>query len=73
MFYLYKRTTSLFNYDSKILGTKVQNALKNFLLIGHVSDHLQGSWALKRDIDLLNQQALVQTRATQAQIDKLCD
>ena len=27
----------------------------------HVSDHLYGTWALKRDIDLLNQQALVQT------------
>ena len=27
----------------------------------HVSDHLHGTWALKRDIDLLNQQALVQT------------
>ena len=27
----------------------------------HVSDHLHGTWDLKRDIDLLNQQALVQT------------
>ena len=27
----------------------------------HVSDYLHGTWALKRDIDLLNQQALVQT------------
>ena len=26
-----------------------------------VSNHLHGTWALKRDIDLLNQQALVQT------------
>ena len=27
----------------------------------HVSDHLHGTWALKRDIHLLNQEALVQT------------
>ena len=27
----------------------------------HVSDHLHGTWALKRDIDLSSQQALVQT------------
>ena len=27
----------------------------------HVSDHLHGTWALKRDIDLSNQPALVQT------------
>ena len=35
MFYLYNLTTSPSNYDSKILGAKVQNALKNSLLIRH--------------------------------------
>jgi len=54
MFYLYNRTTSLSDYDSEMLRTKVQNALKNSPLIGYVSDHLHGTWPLKRDIDLLN-------------------
>jgi len=61
MFYLYNRATSLSDCDSQIPGTKVQNALKNSPLIEHVRDYLHGTLALKRDIDLLNQQALVQT------------
>jgi len=39
MFYLYNRTTSPSDYDSEILGTKVQNALKNSPLIAHVGDY----------------------------------
>ena len=35
--------------------------MKQHPRLQHVSDHLHGTWALKLDIDLLNQQVLVQT------------